>query len=41
MDNKIKESDLRDAAEKLQEYGIKIVRREPVSKQEEHEEDYR
>jgi GTP cyclohydrolase II len=41
MDNKIKESDLIDAAEKLQEYGIKIVRREPVSKQEEYQEEYK
>jgi hypothetical protein len=40
MDNKIKESDLIDAAEKLQEYGIKIVRREPVEKQGEFKEEF-
>jgi hypothetical protein len=35
------EKDIREAAERLKPYGVQIVRREPVAKQEEHREDYR
>jgi hypothetical protein len=34
------EKDIREAAERLKPYGVQIVRREPVAKQEEHKEDY-
>jgi hypothetical protein len=40
MDNEIKESDLKDAAKKLKTFGIEIVRREPVAKQDEFKEKY-
>jgi hypothetical protein len=40
MSNEPTKQDLKEAEITLQEYGVQIVRREPVAKQEEHKEDY-